>query len=189
MACWSCERPDGEDIFCDKCGVILPPRGGRNHFDVLNLPRGHDVEDSLLEARYKELAKKLHPDRYVRADACARRFAAEHSTLLNDAYRTLRDPTRRAEYLLSLAQGGTDVHPIGPEHAPTMDSSFLTEMLELQESIGEARQAGKSAELERIAASIRARRAEDLRAVAGHLARVRFYDRVLEAVAGHEAER
>lgn len=213
MACWSCERPGGDGAFCDKCGAVQPPRAGRSHFSVLDTASSFDIDAAALEARFKEMARKLHPDRFARADVRARCYALEHATALNDAYRVLRDPLRRAECLIGLHGIRLDVHGIGGRsNVPRLDQAFLVEMLEVQEAIGEARAAGRGAEVERITAEIRLRReaelrgvAEDLREACGggapregpgangammrageRVARVRFYDRVLSTAAGRE---
>jgi len=202
MACWSCERPQGDGAFCDKCGVIQPPRQ-RTHFEVLELPARFDVDAGDLESRYKRLSRRLHPDRYARADARTRMFSIQHSTALNDAYRTLRDPTRRAEYLLSLsgieinserATGGVKVASVAPE--------LLVEMMELGEALAEAKMEGRIDDVERMAGDLRRRREQAMREVARdfvdvgdgaldriaeRLATMRYYDRFLaDAEGGRE---
>ncbi|MEK6606542.1 MAG: Fe-S protein assembly co-chaperone HscB [Myxococcota bacterium] len=203
MPCWSCERPEGDGAFCAKCGVILPPRGGRTHFDVIGIVEGYHLDADALEAGYKQLARKLHPDRFARADARARRFSLEHATALNEAYRTLRDPVRRAEYLLRVrGRIELDIDKTGAEGAaPKVDQAFLVEMMELQEALGEARREGRAEEVEKIAADIRRRREEELHAVGEEfaspgdgayqrigrrLAHVRYFNRVLVDVTGRE---
>src|SRR5689334_10487801 len=105
MICWSCEKGAGEGAFCASCGAVQPLEagGGADFFAVLGLPRRFDLDLAEAERLYKELARRLHPDRFARADARARRASLARSVRVNDAWKTLRDPVRRAEYLLSLS--------------------------------------------------------------------------------------
>ena len=72
------------------------------HFDVLGLPRRYDLDLSQLESLYLERSREVHPDRHAKADGATRARALLESTELNEAYRTLKHPIRRAEYLLRL---------------------------------------------------------------------------------------
>lgn len=126
--CWSCGAERGVDSSCPVCGKIQPPPRSASHFDVLGLQKTMRLDRAALEGAYRDRSRKVHPDRFARASSIERRLALEHTTVLNDAYRTLRDPQRRAEYLMNLE--GVE---IGREEARTSDPRFLTEMLELQE--------------------------------------------------------
>src|SRR4051812_32758380 len=103
MICWSCERAVGESPQCSSCGAILPPDVKADHFAVFGLERRYDLDEGELEARYRERSRKLHPDRFATADARARRAALQHGVQMNEARGVLRDPLRRAEYLLGLS--------------------------------------------------------------------------------------
>ncbi len=72
----------------------------RTHFDVFGLRRSYDVDVPALEKQYRELSLQLHPDRVGQADARERLKALEGTTALNEAFKTLKDPVRRAFYLL-----------------------------------------------------------------------------------------
>lgn len=159
MACWSCERPEGEGPLCQACGTVLPPRTGRTHFEVLGVAPRFDLDPTELERRFKDLQRKLHPDRFARADARARRFAAEHTTALNEAWRLLRDDYRRAEYLLA-RRGVT----------PEVEPALLHEMLALSEQLADARHEDRAAEVAQLAEAMRLRRADAMRALGETLA-------------------
>src|SRR5204862_4463497 len=98
-----------------------------------------------LERRYKEMTKVLHPDRFARADERARRASLKRSIQLNQAWRTLKDPVRRAEYLLSLAgvevgaEDGTSKRVDGEKVRLPVTPALLMEGMELREGLAEAR--------------------------------------------------
>jgi molecular chaperone HscB len=96
-----------------------------------------DLED--LEQRFHSLSWKLHPDNFVRASEEERQLSLDRSSQLNDAYRTLRDPVARVEYLLSLA--GMRKEGQKKQQAPP---ELLEEVFELNESLDELRQARQS---------------------------------------------
>jgi molecular chaperone HscB len=115
------------------------PAIGTDHFTVFGLPKRHELDADELERRYLELASAVHPDRFSGAEASERRRAMEASAAVNEGYRVLRDPVRRAEYLCRI--GGIDLDSSDPEHgAPHMGQGFLVEMIERRETV-EARRA------------------------------------------------
>jgi molecular chaperone HscB len=103
------------------------------YFELLGLPKQMKLDNAALERGFRELSKKVHPDRFQMAPPAERRRAVEQTTELNEAYRTLRDPQKRAEYLMKLE--GVE---IGSEASRTVDSALLAEMMELQEEIDRA---------------------------------------------------
>jgi molecular chaperone HscB len=112
VQCWSCSAPQDEaQLFCPHCNRIQPPPGG-NYFSVFGLLPRLDLDLGMLEHQFHKLSRKLHPDRYARASENEKEWSLADTALLNDAYRALRDPIRRTEYLLKLH--GAE---IGEEHA------------------------------------------------------------------------
>jgi molecular chaperone HscB len=106
-----------------------------DHFERLGLPRRFSIDRAELERAYLARSREVHPD-YHRLGASAEQAASlELTAALNEAYATLRDPFRRAEYLLALLGG-----PSASE-ARDMDPAFLMETLELRERIEEVRAA------------------------------------------------
>jgi DNA-binding NtrC family response regulator len=77
-------------------------------------PEERQVDTGILEKRFRELSLQLHPDRFAHADARERRMSLEQSSALNQAYRTLRDPERRAFSLLQ--QEGVDLERLVSEY-------------------------------------------------------------------------
>lgn len=107
---------------------------GKNYFELFGLPVGFDLDTGALSVRYRELQRLIHPDRYASGSDSERRVSLQFTTLVNEAYQTLKDPVRRARYLLDL--GGTDSRE---ETDTAMDPVFLMEQMELRETLSEVR--------------------------------------------------
>lgn len=101
------------------------------HFALFDLQPSFRLDGQLLAERYRELAKGVHPDRFASAPARDQRQAVEQSANLNEAYQTLRDPTRRALYLLSL--GGVEM----PVETTVQDPEFLLQQMGWREELEE----------------------------------------------------
>jgi molecular chaperone HscB len=102
VACWACghENPASAQ-FCAACGK-LQPAAPADYFQFFGLPRRLQLDLSALEKQFYRLSRKFHPDLYAHASAQEQQRSLEKSSLLNDAWRTLRDPLSRTEYLLEL---------------------------------------------------------------------------------------
>src|SRR5271167_1235731 len=98
--CWSCGTMRAEH-FCNACGKVQPPVPV-DYFTFFGFPRKLNVDLSALEREFYDLSRKLHPDLYARANQQEQEWSLEQSSLLNDAYRTLKDPILRTQYLLRL---------------------------------------------------------------------------------------
>ncbi len=102
VACWSCSIGHNDStLFCPHCSKIQPPPGG-DYFSVFGLEPKLNLDLSELEHEFHRLSRKLHPDRFARALDNEKQWSLADTALLNDAYRTLKDPLRRTEYLLKL---------------------------------------------------------------------------------------
>jgi len=99
-SCWSCGDMRAAH-FCHACGKVQPP-APVNYFSFFGLPRKLNLDVAQLEREFYELSRKLHPDLNARADKREQEWSLEQSSLLNDAYRTLKDPIKRTQYLLQL---------------------------------------------------------------------------------------
>jgi len=99
-ACWSCGAPQAAQ-FCTNCGKVQPPQSV-DYFTFFGLPRKLNIDFPGLQREFYELSRKLHPDLYGQASKQEQEWSLEQSSLLNDAYRTLKDPIKRTEYLLRL---------------------------------------------------------------------------------------
>lgn len=136
--CWNCHSGVGGEYFCDHCIKIQPAPSQFDYFQRFGLPRHLTIDRQDLERRFHELSRKFHPDLFQRGSDQEKAISLENSALLNTAYRTLRDPILRVEYLICLEEGAVkDI----PAKAPP---DLLEEILELQETLEEYKQVGKS---------------------------------------------
>src|SRR5947208_4046420 len=99
-SCWSCGSMRAAH-FCESCGKVQPP-APVDYFSFFGLPAKLTIEVPALEKEFYHLSRKLHPDLSARAGSQEQEWSLEQSSLLNDAYRTLRDPIKRTQYLLHL---------------------------------------------------------------------------------------
>ena len=134
-------------------------------FSFLGLPRKLNLDMADFEQRYRALSRQVHPDYFYNATPAERRASLEKSSYLNDAYRTLRNPIARVEYLLKLE----GLAPQGPEQASKqVPAGLLEEVFALNEELDEVRQQRSSGapadvwkgRLERARQPIEAKRAE-----------------------------
>jgi molecular chaperone HscB len=110
-----------------------------DHFLLFGLPRKLWIEMSALEKKFLELSWKLHPDKFVNASAEEQELSLKGSSELNDAYRVLRDPVARVEYLLEIEGMRKE-----GEHKQQAPPELLEEVFELNESLDELRDAKAS---------------------------------------------
>lgn len=119
--------------FCPQCTKILSIGRHGDYFSFLGIPRRLNVEPAELENRFRALSRQFHPDYFYNASPAERRASLERSSYLNDAYRTLKQPIARVEYLLQLegfapAESGNKVPP-----------ALLEEVFALNEELDEIR--------------------------------------------------
>jgi molecular chaperone HscB len=103
-------------------------------FQLLGLPRQFDVDLRTAERTHRDLSRALHPDKYASAGATERREALSKAADVNEAWRIVRDPIRRAEALFRLA--GVEV---GETKEPKPDPELLMEVLEKREALADAK--------------------------------------------------
>src|SRR5437867_138146 len=99
-ACWSCGDMRAAQ-FCTSCGKVQPPVPV-DYFSFFGLPRKLNLDVAHLGREFYALSRKLHPDLYAGRESREQNWSLEQSSRLNDAYRALKDPIRRTEYLLKL---------------------------------------------------------------------------------------
>lgn len=206
MKCWNCENDTGGRPFCPGCGKIAARPPGATLFDVFGLKPAYDVDIPALERQFRDLSLQLHPDRFAQADAKERRLSLEQTTSLNEAYKTLKDPIRRAFYLLKLHGVDLDREDSGAQK--NMPQDFLEEVMELREELELAMEAKDLTRAQAMAVDVTARQREAqaeaataLRGLkntpedaalvkkASHaLGRVRYFTRFLEEVEAFEEE-
>jgi molecular chaperone HscB len=173
------------------------------------MPPAYDVDIPSLERQFRELSLRLHPDRFAQADARERRLSLEQSTALNEAYKTLKDPSRRAFYLLKLRGVDLDREDAGSQR--DMPVEFLEEVMELREELEGAMHTKDLTRAQAMAVDVTARQREALHQAADALralqhqpdseeeqklvkkashamGRVRYFTRFLEQVEEFEEE-
>ena len=117
----------------------------QDHFALFGLARRYSIDLPELEKLYREVQTRVHPDKHVNLSDAERRLAMQWSTQVNEAYQTLRQPLRRARYLLHLS--GIDV---GLERNTAMPPEFLLKQMEWREAVEEVKQAADHAALEQL---------------------------------------
>jgi len=136
--CWSCGAAlKKAELFCFNCGKIQPLPSDITYFEVFQLPKKLKLETSVLERDFYRLSRKLHPDVFARASQREQEWSLASSSLLNDAYRTLKDPIKRTEYLLKLEGilSGDD----GGKKEDRVPADLLEEVFELNMQLDEMR--------------------------------------------------
>src|SRR5437868_503363 len=98
--CWSCGATRANH-FCGACGRVQPPVPV-DYFTFFGFSRKLNLDTALLEKQFYAFSRRLHPDLFAQATAQERTWSLEQSSMLNDAYRALKDPIKRTEYLLRL---------------------------------------------------------------------------------------
>ena len=160
-------------------------------FQVLGIPRRYDVDLAAVARIHRELSRALHPDRFAAAGASERRASLEKATEVNEAFRVITDPVRRAEALFALAGVAT-----GETREPKPTPAFLMDVMEQREALVDARVAKDEARVALLGREMSARSDEAMSALASGFARggdvasllprlgeLRFYRRFLEEVA------
>ena len=128
-ACWSCGASlSGGRPFCEACGKVQPPAEGADYFAVFDLPRKLHIDLPALERSFYRLSRKLHPDIYTQASPREQQWSLDQTSFLNDAYRTLKNPIARTEYLLKLE--GIVLEAGKSEDGKVKDSRVPPDMLE-----------------------------------------------------------
>jgi molecular chaperone HscB len=206
VECWSCKADTQGKPLCPACGHVAPRPPTATYYDVFELSPRYDLDEGALEAKFRELSLKLHPDKYAQADPRERRLSLEQSSALNKAYKVLRDPLKRAFYLLSLH--GIDLEDEEGDHTVQMPHEFLLSMLEQRESLQHAKERGELGQVQKMGQQMEARQTQALgeaamalraletdgadeqakQRAAEVLGRVRYFSRFLEEVSAIEEE-
>ncbi len=123
----------------------------RNHFELFGLPERFRFDPAVLDRAYHALQGEVHPDRHAAAGPAEQRIALQSSARVNEAYRALKDPVVRAQYLLSLH--GVDAFD---ETNTALPYAFLERQLERREIAETAMAAGDAGALETVLRDVRA---------------------------------
>lgn len=134
--------------FCEQCGKVQAPPENVDYFAVFDLSRKLNMDLPALERSFYRLSRKLHPDLYAQASPQEQQWSLDQTSLLNDAYRTLKNPIARTEYLLGLE--GVVLEAGKSEDGKPKDSrvppDLLEEVFELNMQLEEMRMNRKMGE-------------------------------------------
>ncbi|MEG3619149.1 Fe-S protein assembly co-chaperone HscB [Magnetovibrio sp. PR-2] len=129
--CWSCKGPvPVASLFCSTCEAVQGP-APVNHFERLGINLTFDVDVSAIDRLYFDLQRQLHPDRFATKAPKEKALSQQQATALNDAYEVLKDPLKRADYLVHVL--GVDVFPEGCNLVN--DQAILMEAMEMREKL------------------------------------------------------
>ncbi|MES2348956.1 MAG: Fe-S protein assembly co-chaperone HscB [Pseudomonadota bacterium] len=106
----------------------------QNHFELFNLPQQFGVDAEALDSAYRDVQGRVHPDKFVNATDAEKRVAMQWATRANEAYQTLKNPQKRAQYMCEL--NGVDLQT---ESNTAMPMAFLMQQMEWREELGDAR--------------------------------------------------
>ena len=129
----------------------------QNHFELFGLPAQFDVDADALDQSYRDVQSRVHPDKFVNATDAEKRVAMQWATRANEAYQTLKNPQKRAQYLCEL--NGVDLQT---ESNTAMPMDFLMQQMEWREELGDARAAKDAVSLDRLDAQLRSARKQRL---------------------------
>jgi molecular chaperone HscB len=163
-------------------------------FATLGVEPRFDLDLGEVARRHRELSRTLHPDRFTGAPAAERRLALSRAIEVNDAFRLVKDPIRRAEALL--VRAGV---PVGETSEPKPSPDLLMDMMEKREELGDARRGKDLAAVHALGEAMRAREEEVLRAMGRalsdepraalpYLGELRYIRRFLDEVSAIEEE-
>lgn len=159
--CLHCGKPASAQLVCAGCGVeVAAPTPGADHFAVFALPRRLAIDLADLEQRYYALSRRLHPDRFSDRPPAEQVASVRMTAIVNNAYRTLKDPVQRALYWLELngESLGRD-----NERVPPALAARVFEVQEQLEELRAARPAGADGALRAAVESVRDELQDDLR--------------------------
>ncbi|XP_005007345.1 iron-sulfur cluster co-chaperone protein HscB isoform X2 [Cavia porcellus] len=172
--CWKCGGPGGPErgdgFFCPQCRALQPPDPTRDYFSLMDCNRSFRIDTTKLQHRYQQLQRLVHPDFFSKRSQTEKDLAEKHSTLVNDAYKTLLAPLSRGLYLLKLhgieISEGTDYK---------MDSQFLIGIMEINEKLEEAQ---NEAAIKEIESTVR----DDFEKAKEILTKMRYFSNVEEKI-------
>jgi molecular chaperone HscB len=148
VVCAHCGAESADPHLCSECERVQPVPSATDYFSFLGLPRKLMIDEAELERTFYRLSRRLHPDYFMNASTAERQASIDRSSMLNDAYRTLRDPISRTQYLLSL-EGYKEAEKKAPP-------DLLEEVFDLNMQIEELKAAKKMGDAGVVAAERRA---------------------------------
>lgn len=166
IRCWHCSNTQTPAFFCTSCGTVQNLPGNADYLDVLGLPSHPAIDTEALQETYYSLSRRLHPDRFATGSPEELQASVSSTAFLNSAWKTLRDPEARGRWWLARQAEalGRDNNSVPPAIAALVFG--------VQEELDEAKSSDAAAvsRIEKIRASLEARRGVDLAALEAQLA-------------------
>lgn len=131
-----------------------------DYFELFGLPAKFALDEDALDATWRQVAARVHPDRFATAGAAERRVAMQWASTVNDAYRTLKSPLERARYLCE--RSGCDLQT---ESNTSMDGAFLMRQMEWREQLDDVRAAGSLSKADSLVRDIQESRSKMIEVV------------------------
>eukprot|EP00887_Chlorella_sp_A99_P007239 scaffold2.g7239.t1 len=186
--CWQCGTPlpEQQHFFCPSCDSIQPADPDPQYFPVFGLEPSFDVDVGGLERRYRDLQRRLHPDKFSTASELEREYSQQQAAVVNLAYEVLKRPLRRAHYILQERGLGAC------EGMTITDPELLTYVMEAREEVEAAARdppalarlldENRALEGRCVGQLARAFREGDLERVAELTTQLRYLTRIQEAI-------
>lgn len=143
----------------------------KNHFELFQMPVMFEIDSQQLDAAYREIQGRVHPDKFVTATDAEKRVAMQWATRANEAYQTLKNPLKRAMYLCEM--NGVD---LATESNTNMPTAFLMQQIEWREALDEARDTKNQSALEQLENELIQKRGYLLSLVTNHLNAAQYND-------------
>jgi molecular chaperone HscB len=143
----------------------------KNHFELFQMPVKFEIDAQQLDAAYREVQGRVHPDKFVTATDAEKRVAMQWATRANEAYQTLKNPLKRAMYLCEM--NGVD---LATESNTNMPTAFLMQQIEWREALDEARDTKNQSALEQLENELIQKRGNLLSLVTNHLNAAQYND-------------
>jgi molecular chaperone HscB len=143
----------------------------KNHFELFQMPLKFEIDAQQLDAAYREIQGRVHPDKFVTATDAEKRVAMQWATRANEAYQTLKNPLKRAMYLCEM--NGVD---LATESNTNMPTAFLMQQIEWREALDEARDTKNQSALEQLENELIQKRGYLLSLVTNHLNAAQYND-------------
>ncbi len=163
--CWHCQSEVTGEYFCGRCVKVQPLSKELDYFTCLSLPRKLVIDEKELEQTFYALNRTFHPDFFSNKDESEQTVSLGNTALLNTAYRTIKDPIQRAEYLIRLEAGSAkDIRSAPP-------ADLFEEILELQEDLEGFKSRSLEADADELAA-LREKLQSDRESLEGRLKQI-----------------
>ena len=127
--CWDCKSEVGGEYHCQQCVKVQPLSKEGDYFECFDIPRLLNLDLDELETHYYKLSRIFHPDFFQNKTSMEQSISLGNSAVLNTAYQTLKNPTRRVQYLLELEAGTRKATPATPP------ADLFEELMDIQDDI------------------------------------------------------